>query len=36
VTLGEINNTDVAPTGASLLGLPLPGTDGRVLKEIMR
>ncbi|OAM90720.1 hypothetical protein AW736_06665 [Termitidicoccus mucosus] len=36
VTLGEINNTDVAPTGASLLGLSLPDTDGRVLDEIMK
>ncbi len=35
VTLDEISIMDVAPTGASLLGLPLPGTDGRVLGEIM-
>ncbi|MDR0902484.1 MAG: ectonucleotide pyrophosphatase/phosphodiesterase [Opitutaceae bacterium] len=36
VTVGEIKNMDVAPTGASLLGLPLPGTDGRVLGEILK
>ncbi|MDR2676171.1 MAG: ectonucleotide pyrophosphatase/phosphodiesterase [Opitutaceae bacterium] len=35
VTLGEVSIMDVAPTGAALLGLPLPDTDGRALREIM-
>ncbi|HET6325570.1 MAG TPA: ectonucleotide pyrophosphatase/phosphodiesterase [Planctomycetaceae bacterium] len=30
-TLGEIQNTDVAPTIAHLLGLPLTGADGKAL-----
>lgn len=33
--LGEINNTDVAPTVAKLLGLKLPDQDGKVLKTIL-
>jgi predicted AlkP superfamily pyrophosphatase or phosphodiesterase len=31
--LGDINNTDVAPTVAKLLGFEMPGTDGKVLIE---
>lgn len=30
-----VNNTDVAPTIARLMGLKLDGTDGRVLREIL-
>jgi hypothetical protein len=33
--LGTINNTDVAPTMAALLGLKIKDADGRVLKEIL-
>lgn len=33
--LGMINNVDVAPTIAALLGESLPGTDGRVLTELL-
>jgi predicted AlkP superfamily pyrophosphatase or phosphodiesterase len=35
VTLGVINNVDVAPTMAAVLGLALENVDGRVLKEIL-
>ena len=35
VTLGVIDNVDVAPTMAELLGLNLPNVDGKVLKEIL-
>ena len=35
VTLGVIDNVDVAPTMAELLGLNLPNVDGEVLKEIL-
>ena len=35
VTLETIDNVDVAPTVAHLLGLELDGVDGRVLKEIL-
>ena len=34
--LGEIGNTDVAPTLATLLGLEMKDVDGRVLKEILK
>ncbi|MCX6922086.1 MAG: hypothetical protein NT154_02530 [Verrucomicrobia bacterium] len=33
--LGLVDNIDVAPTIAALLGRSLPGADGRVLREIM-
>jgi hypothetical protein len=33
--VGLINNVDVAPTMAKLLGQSLPGADGRVLIEIL-
>ncbi len=33
--LGTIDNVDVAPTLARLLGLTLPDADGRVLEEIL-
>lgn len=33
--LGTINNTDVAPTIAALLGVKMPDTDGRVLDSIL-
>ena len=35
MTLDVINNVDVAPTMAELLGLTLENADGRVLKEIL-
>ena len=35
VKLGEISNTSVAPTIASVLGLTLPSPDGPVLEEIL-
>jgi predicted AlkP superfamily pyrophosphatase or phosphodiesterase len=35
VTLGVIDNVDVAPTMAELLGLNLPNVDGKVLSEIL-
>ena len=34
-TVGDINNTDVAPTLAKLLGLEMTGVDGRVLTEAL-
>jgi len=34
--LGTINNTDVAPTIADLLGLKMPETDGQVLESILK
>jgi predicted AlkP superfamily pyrophosphatase or phosphodiesterase len=36
VRLEVIENVDVAPTIASLLGLTLPGVDGRVLEEALQ
>jgi predicted AlkP superfamily pyrophosphatase or phosphodiesterase len=33
--LDLINNTDVAPTIAKLLGLSFPNTDGRILTEVL-
>ena len=33
--LGTINNTDVAPTMAALLGLKMPDPDGQVLESIL-
>jgi hypothetical protein len=33
--LGEINNLDVAPTAAALLGMEMPAADGRVLSEAL-
>ena len=35
VRLGEINNLDVAPTVAALLGMAMPTADGRVLNEAL-
>jgi hypothetical protein len=35
VKLDIIKNTDVAPTIAHLLAVPLKDTDGQVLKEIL-
>ena len=34
--LGRVRNLDVAPTIAALLGLTLPGVDGRVLREALK
>jgi predicted AlkP superfamily pyrophosphatase or phosphodiesterase len=34
--LNTINNTDVAPTMAALLGLEMKNVEGRVLKEILK
>jgi predicted AlkP superfamily pyrophosphatase or phosphodiesterase len=34
--LGTINNTDVAPTMAALLGLKMPDSDGQVLEKILQ
>ncbi len=36
VVLDTVRLVDVAPTVAELLGLQMPGTDGRVLKEILQ
>jgi hypothetical protein len=36
VRLGHVRNVDVAPTIAALLGLSMPGVEGRVLKEALR
>ena len=33
--LGEINNTDVAPTIAKLLGLEIPNADGKPLVDAL-
>jgi predicted AlkP superfamily pyrophosphatase or phosphodiesterase len=35
VTLESVNNVDVAPTAAALLGLAMKNVDGRVLSEIL-
>jgi predicted AlkP superfamily pyrophosphatase or phosphodiesterase len=35
VRLGEISNTDVAPTIAKLLGFSIPNAEGKVLKEAL-
>jgi predicted AlkP superfamily pyrophosphatase or phosphodiesterase len=35
VTLPRVNNVDVAPTAAQLLGVEIKNTDGRVLSEIL-
>jgi len=34
--LGEVKNVDVAPTIAKLLGVEIPGGEGRVLSEILK
>ena len=34
--LERISNTDVAPTLAELLGVPLPNVEGRALRELLR
>jgi predicted AlkP superfamily pyrophosphatase or phosphodiesterase len=36
VKLGIVDNIDVAPTIAELLGEKLPGVDGKVLREVLR
>jgi predicted AlkP superfamily pyrophosphatase or phosphodiesterase len=33
--IGDMKNLDVAPTMARLLGVPMPGVDGRVLDEVL-
>ena len=35
VQLDQVNNVDIAPTIAHLLGLTMPGVEGKVLKEIL-
>ena len=35
VQLGEIDNRSVAPTIAKLLGLEMPGVEGKVLSEAL-
>jgi len=35
VQLGQIDNLDVAPTAAALLGLAMPSADGHVLTEAL-
>jgi len=35
VTLGRIESRDVAPTIATLLGLPMPDVEGRVLSDVL-
>lgn len=32
----KIDNRDVAPTMAELLGVTIPGVEGRVLKEALK
>jgi predicted AlkP superfamily pyrophosphatase or phosphodiesterase len=32
----KIANVDIAPTVATLLGIPMPNVDGRVLKEVLK
>ena len=34
--IGVIENVDVAPTAAHLLGVEIPGADGKVMKEILK
>jgi predicted AlkP superfamily pyrophosphatase or phosphodiesterase len=34
-TLGVVENIDIAPTIAAILGVPLPSADGRVLREMI-
>ncbi len=34
--LGMVENVDVAPTAAALLGVEIPGADGKVMKEILK
>jgi predicted AlkP superfamily pyrophosphatase or phosphodiesterase len=36
ITLGVINNTDVAPTAAKLLGLKMPDIEGKPLVEALK
>lgn len=36
VVLERMSNTDVAPTMAKVLGVEMPGTDGRVLTEVLK
>jgi predicted AlkP superfamily pyrophosphatase or phosphodiesterase len=36
VKLQTVNNVDIAPTAAALLGLELQNVDGRVLTEILQ
>lgn len=35
VVLDRVRNLDIAPTAARLLGIPLPGAEGRVLEEVL-
>jgi predicted AlkP superfamily pyrophosphatase or phosphodiesterase len=35
VTLETVNNVDIAPTAARLLGVQLKGVEGRVLQEVL-
>ena len=35
VTLGRIESRDVAPTVATLLGLPMPEVEGRILSDLL-
>jgi hypothetical protein len=35
VLLGDVSMLDVAPTAARLLGVALPGAEGRVLREML-
>ena len=34
--LGVVENIDVAPTAAELLGVKIEGADGKVMKEILK
>lgn len=36
VTIESVDNLDVAPTAAHLLGIPLPSADGHVLTPLLR
>ena len=35
MVLDSVNNVDVAPTAATLLGLQIPNPDGKVLTDIL-
>jgi predicted AlkP superfamily pyrophosphatase or phosphodiesterase len=35
-TIGKISNTDVAPTIAKLLSIPMPAADGKVIEGVLR
>lgn len=36
VTLEKIQNVDITPTMAVLLGIPFPNADGKVIREALK